>query len=73
MPEAIRLSANGWVPNNGRFPVLFYRGAVAPDAGREATARAMERLFERNAWPPQWRDGVFAYHHYQQKDHWKYT
>ena len=68
-PEAIRLGANGWVPNNLRFPVLLYRDALTVDGGREASASACERLFAANGWPPQWRDGVFAYHHYHATAH----
>ncbi|MDR5757176.1 cupin [Caballeronia sp. LZ035] len=65
--EHFMLPENGWVPNNRRLPVLLWRGAidpVAPDgAGR------FEALFAQNGWPPQWRDGVFDYHHYHSTAH----
>jgi uncharacterized protein YjlB len=66
--EHFVLSRNGWVPNNPRLPVLHYRRAT-PDAGAEATAAAFEKLFAQNGWPPQWRDGVFDYHHYHATAH----
>lgn len=68
IPEAFVLQPNGWVPNNARLPVLHYRGVL--DAGdAETVASDFERLFAANGWPPQWRDGVFDYHHYHSTAH----
>ncbi|HEY2040935.1 MAG TPA: cupin [Edaphobacter sp.] len=64
-PEQLHLKPNGWMPNNS-LPVLLYRRAieVTPDL-----ADAMERLFTQNGWPPQWRNGVFDFHHYHSTAH----
>ncbi|WP_421992550.1 cupin [Roseococcus sp.] len=62
-PQPLHFAPSGWVPNNPHLPALIYRAAV------EASAPAMEALFARNGWPPQWRDGVFDYHHYHAKGH----
>jgi len=66
-PKALRLERNGWMPNNPHLPVLFYRGALAAKAGDPASS--CEALFTRNGWPPQWRNGVYFYHHYHSTAH----
>ena len=67
-PESFVLVTNGWVPNNHFLPVLLYRGVMSDKRGEEAAA-AFESMFRRNGWPPQWRDGVYSYHHYHSTAH----
>ena len=45
MPEVLHLTANGWMPNNPRLPMLLYRQAV-PVAGSDPAA-AFEILCAR--------------------------
>lgn len=66
-PQVLRLSRNGWMPNNERLPVLLYRGVLS---GRgEEGASACEAVFTRNGWRPQWRNGVYDFHHYHSTAH----
>ncbi len=64
--EAIQLGPNDWCPNNSTLPVLWYRGAMP--GGGDAAAR-MEERFTTNGWPPQWRNGVYTFHHYHSTAH----
>lgn len=64
-PQQLPLKPNGWMPNSP-LPVLLYRNAMP--AGNDR-ATAMERLFTANGWPPQWRNGVYDFHHYHSTAH----
>jgi uncharacterized protein YjlB len=66
-PEILHLARNGWMPNNDRLPVLLYRKAIPP-AGWDP-ASSFEAVFTRNGWPPQWRNGVYTFHHYHSTAH----
>jgi uncharacterized protein YjlB len=66
-PEALRLERNGWMPNNPDLPVLIYR-RVAQGLAEQLASR-MEAQFQRNGWPPQWRNGVYDFHHYHSTAH----
>jgi uncharacterized protein YjlB len=66
-PEVLRLTRNGWMPNNDRLPVLLYRRALSLQGGDPASI--FEALFQRNGWPPQWRNGVYEFHHYHSTAH----
>ena len=63
-PESLLFAPQDSVPNHPDFPVLLYRGVIAPD-----DPGAHEALLARNGWPPQWRNGVFDFHHYHTQGH----
>jgi uncharacterized protein YjlB len=60
------LEERGGVPNNLRLPVIVYRGAFEPTGDAVVT---IEARFEQNGWPPQWRDGIYDFHHYHAEGH----
>lgn len=66
-PELIRLSRNGWMPNNEHLPVLLYRNTIEP--GDSDPAAVFEKRFAQNGWPAQWRNGVYNFHHYHSTAH----
>lgn len=66
--DAFILPFSDWVPNNPKLPVLHYHGVLdASDIERRVDV--MEATFTRNGWPPQWRNGVYRYHHYHTSAH----
>jgi uncharacterized protein YjlB len=64
---ALWFAADGWVPNNTRLPVIFYRSAIGSKVGDPAAA--FEETFRRHGWPPEWRNGVYPFHHYHSTAH----
>lgn len=64
--EVLRLGGNGWMPNNERLPVLLYREVLKSKGDPTASC---EQLFTGNGWPPQWRNGVYTFHHYHSTAH----
>jgi uncharacterized protein YjlB len=62
-PETAFFEDDGAIPNS-RLAVLIYRGVeVARDVDR------CERRFAANNWVPDWRDGIFSFHHFHSITH----
>jgi uncharacterized protein YjlB len=51
---------------NSRLPVVIYSQALAEE---DASAEALEALFDGNGWPSQWRAGIYDFHHYHSTAH----
>lgn len=66
--ELLSLATCAWRPEPATRPVIVYRNATQ-GADREGTASAFERRFAACGWPPEWRAGVFDYHHYHASTH----
>jgi uncharacterized protein YjlB len=65
-PWVLEFSEADGVPNNPALPVLVYEGAIE---AKGDLAAEIERVFSRNDWPPQWRNGIYDYHHYHSTAH----
>jgi uncharacterized protein YjlB len=65
--QTLTFERNQWVPNNPRLPVIIYLHAIAIQG--DDPAALFEQTFIANGWPPQWRDGVYSYHHYHTEGH----
>ena len=63
MPETHRFKDDGGIPNS-RLPVLIYHEV---EAARDADA--CEELLASNRWLPDWRDGIFSFHHFHSITH----
>jgi uncharacterized protein YjlB len=62
-PETHFFEDDGGIPNS-RLPVLIYHGVeAAHDADR------CERRLAANGWLPDWRDGIFSFHHFHSIAH----
>jgi uncharacterized protein YjlB len=59
---------DGVIPNNARWPLVLYRGAVALPDNLDPAA-IMEDLFGENGWGDTWRNGIYDYVHYHSRIH----
>jgi uncharacterized protein YjlB len=65
-PMAQHFADDGSIPNNPLLPVLIYPQAIVLHGD---PAVAIEHVFAANGWPPQWRNGIYGYHHYHSNAH----
>lgn len=68
-PAAIRFEDDGIVPNNPRFPVLWYRGAIKVNGRKFDPATIVDTIFDANGWGRSWRDTVYDFVHYHSSTH----
>jgi uncharacterized protein YjlB len=62
-PETHRFEDDGDIPNSP-LPVLIYHGV---EDARDADA--CEQLLTSSGWLPDWRDGIFSFHHFHSITH----
>jgi uncharacterized protein YjlB len=65
-PLELRFGDAGAIPNNPTLPVLIYKHMIRLNGDPPAD---VERVFGGNNWPPQWRYGIYPFHHYHSTAH----
>jgi uncharacterized protein YjlB len=65
-PRLHRFADAGAIPNNADLPLVHYRHAI--ELGNDPPA-AIEAVFTKNKWKPDWRDKIYNYHHYHSTAH----
>lgn len=61
------LEDDGLFPNNSKYPVIVYKGAVHLHPGDDSSV--ILSLFKKNNWLNGWEDRVFDYDHYHSTTH----
>jgi uncharacterized protein YjlB len=61
--ETYRFDDDGGIPNSP-LPTLVYHGVEAV-----GNADSCESLFDGNTWVPDWRNGIFSFHHFHSTSH----
>jgi uncharacterized protein YjlB len=67
-PARHSFADDGETPNNPRFPLLVYSGAVELPP-RHDPAAVFEELFKGNGWAGSWRDSIYPYNHFHTRTH----
>jgi uncharacterized protein YjlB len=67
-PNLHRFKDDGSTPNNPKFPMIHYRGAVKLERKWDPAA-IFEVLFKRHQWGESWRDSVYDFLHFHTKSH----
>ena len=67
-PLKIQFRDDGYIPNNQKLPLLYYRKAVRFDR-RHDPAAVLEQIFRAHGWGQAWRNGIYHFVHYHSMIH----
>jgi uncharacterized protein YjlB len=67
-PLRMKFRDDGYVPNNSKLPLLYYRDAVR-FSRRYDPAATLEVVFNTHSWAQAWRDGIYDFVHYHPMIH----
>ncbi len=62
-----KIEANGNFPNNPKYPLMIYKGALLIHPND--TAEVVKNVFAQNGYSNAWVNGIFDYHHYHSNTH----
>ena len=58
---------NTTFPNNSKLELCILKQTFSPDA--DDLVELIEQCFQKNGWPPAWRNGLYDIHHYHSTAH----
>jgi uncharacterized protein YjlB len=67
-PRRMKFRSDGYIPNNSRLPLLYYRKTVRFDPSGDPAA-LLEAIFNANGWGEAWRNGIYDFVHYHPRIH----
>ena len=67
-PVRMKFRDDGYIPNNPKYPLLYYRKALRFSRKLDPAA-VIETTFNKNGWSDAWRDGIYDFVHYHSMIH----
>jgi hypothetical protein len=67
-PLLMKFADDGYIPNNSKFPLLYYRKVFRFDRKHDPAA-TLEAVFNEHSWGKAWRNGIYDFVHYHSMIH----
>jgi len=67
-PLCMKFRDDGYIPNNSRLPLLYYRKIFRFDRKHDPAA-TLEVVFNAHSWGEAWRNGIYDFVHYHSMIH----
>lgn len=67
-PVRMKFRDDGYIPNNSKLPLLYYRSVFRFDRKHDPAA-TLEAVFNENSWGRAWRNGIYDFVHYHSMIH----
>ena len=67
-PSRMKFRDDGYIPNNPKLPLLYYRKALRLSRKHDPAA-VLEATFNVNGWGDAWRNGIYDFVHYHSMIH----
>jgi uncharacterized protein YjlB len=67
-PLCMKFRDDGYIPNNSRLPLLYYRKVFRFDRKHDPAA-TLEVVFNAHSWGEAWRNGIYDFVHYHSMIH----
>jgi uncharacterized protein YjlB len=67
-PSQMRFADDGYIPNNPKYPLLYYRNALRFSRKADSAA-VIEKIFSEHGWGDSRRNGIYDFVHYHSMIH----